>query len=34
MYVAIRQYGLLTNEPVEKVFQGITNYLKTPRTRV
>ena len=23
MYVAIRQYGLLTNEPVEKVFQGI-----------
>jgi hypothetical protein len=23
MYVAIRQYGLLTNEPVEKVMQGI-----------
>src|SRR5215203_844535 len=23
MYVAIRQYGLLTNEPVENVFQGI-----------
>ena len=23
MYVAIRQYGLLTNEPVEKVWQGI-----------
>lgn len=23
MYVAIRQYGLLTNEPVEKVLQGI-----------
>ena len=23
MYVAIRQYGLLTNEPVDKVFQGI-----------
>jgi hypothetical protein len=23
MYVAIRQYGLVTNEPVEKVFQGV-----------
>ena len=23
MYVAIRQYGLLTNEPVENVLQGI-----------
>src|SRR3712207_4136009 len=23
MYVAIRQYGLLTDEPVENVFQGI-----------
>ena len=23
MYVAIRQYGLLTNEPLEKVLQGI-----------
>jgi hypothetical protein len=23
MYVAIRQYGLVTNEPVEQVFQGI-----------
>lgn len=23
MYVAIRQYGLLTSEPVEKVMQGI-----------
>ena len=23
MYVAIRQYGLLTNEPVDKVLQGI-----------
>jgi hypothetical protein len=23
MYVAIRQYGLLTNEPVENVFQGV-----------
>ena len=23
MYVAIRQYGLLTNEPVEQVFQGV-----------
>src|SRR5215203_5678959 len=23
MYVAIRRYGLLTNEPVEQVFQGI-----------
>src|ERR671917_2081813 len=23
MYVAIRQYGLLTNEPVEKVWQGV-----------
>ncbi len=23
MYVAIRKYGLVTNEPVEKVFQGI-----------
>ena len=23
MYVAIRQYGLLTNEPVENVFLGI-----------
>ena len=23
MYVAIRRYGLLTNEPVENVFQGI-----------
>ena len=23
MYVAIRQYGFLTNEPVENVFQGV-----------
>src|SRR3712207_8000273 len=23
MYVAIRQYGLLTNEPVERVLQGV-----------
>ena len=23
MYVAIRRYGLLTNEPLENVFQGI-----------
>jgi hypothetical protein len=23
MYVAIRRYGLVTNEPLEKVFQGI-----------
>jgi hypothetical protein len=23
MYVAIRRYGLLTNEPVERVMQGI-----------
>jgi len=23
MYVAIRQYGLLTNEPVENVFRGV-----------
>ena len=23
MYVAIRQYGLVTNEPVDKVFQGL-----------
>jgi hypothetical protein len=23
MYVAIRQYGLVTNEPVDKVFQGV-----------